>query len=137
MTKATYEYSNDYTGDTSKAAIYEKAIKMIISDAEGNSNSTRAMVIVYNPDNKTAPTVTLKTEFPKVTMDTPASDINWTSFIESAVDADGLDVLKVAENVTADISKLDTTTPATYKVTVTVSDYAGNKTDVVVDVVVE
>ena len=110
---------------------------MIISDAAGNSNSTRAKVVVYNPDNKTAPTVTLKAELPKVEIDAVASEINWNDFIESAVDADGLNVLELAENITADISKLDTTTPATYKVTVTVSDYAGNKTDVVVDVVVE
>ena len=71
----------------------------------------------------TAPTVTAKEELPTVKMDTDTTTINWKDYIASAVDADGIDV---SGTVAADLSELDTTTPGTYNVALTVTDYAGN-----------
>ena len=49
------------------------------------------------------------------------------------MDADGLDV---SGNVTADLSQLDTTTPGTYEVVLTVTDYVGNEGTVTLNVTV-
>ena len=103
------------------------------SDAAGNKGEKKIKVIIYNPDNTTAPTVTAKAELPTVKVDTDTSTISWKDYIESAVDADGLDV---KETVTADLSELDTTTPGTYNVALTVTDYAGNTGSVTVAVTV-
>ncbi len=117
--------------DTNTVGEYRKALKLVVSDKAGNTNSARAKVIVFNPNNTTAPTVTVKAELPTVKMDTDASTINWSDFIESATDADGLDV---KGNVSADLSTLDASTPGDYSVALTVTDYAGNTTAVTVAV---
>ena len=61
---------------------------------------------------------------------------NWWAgdFVESAVDADGIDV---KSNVTADLSDLDTTTPGEYDLPLTVKDFAGNETTVTIKVQVK
>lgn len=132
MANATIEVSEEL--DLTKAGKYDKAVKAKISDAAGNEASKSIRVTVYNPDNKEAPTVTAKEELPEIAVDTDSSSINWKDYIESAVDADGLDV---KDNVTADLSELDTTTPGTYNVVLTVADYAGNEGKVTVAVTVK
>ena len=71
----------------------------------------------------------------RVVLDDPddASSINWNDFVESAVDADGLDV---AGSINADLSTLDTSTPGDYSVKLTVTDFAGNTADTDVTVTV-
>ncbi len=65
-------------------------------------------------------------------MDSDAAAIDWAgSYVESAQDADGLDI---KGNVKADLSELDTSTPGEYPVTLTVEDYAGNTTSVEITV---
>jgi len=131
MADASIEVSDEL--DLSKAGRYGSAVKASISDSSGNEASTSIDVVVYNPDNKTAPTVTAKAELPQVALDADTSGINWKDFVESAVDADGVDV---SDNITADLSELDTTTPGTYNVVLTVTDYAGNEGTVTVAVTV-
>ncbi len=125
------EKDDEDAPDTSKVGEYAKALKVEVKDAAGNTNSARAKVVVFNPDNKTAPTVTLKAELPTVKMDTDTSSINWGDFVEEAKDADGLDV---KANIAADMSTLDASTPGDYKVKLTVTDFAGNSAEVEVDV---
>ena len=87
---------------------------------------------VFNPDNTTAPTLTVKEELPTVAMDANTADIDWAGqFVDVAADADGLDL---KANVTADVSQLDTSTPDEYPVTLTVKDYAGNEASVEITV---
>ena len=69
-----------------------------------------------------------------VALNTETSGINWKDFVESAVDVDGLDV---SDNITADLSQLDTTTPGAYEVVLTVADFAGNESSITVEVTVE
>lgn len=101
----------------------DESVKIHISDSSGNEETSRFKVVVYNPDNKEAPVITPVAELPTVKVDTDASSIDWKTFVDTAVDADGIDV---KDSITADLSELDTTTAGTYKVVVTVTDYAGN-----------
>ena len=112
---------------------YGDALVLKVSDSSGNEKESKAKVIVYNGDNTTAPTATAKEELPEIALNTETSGINWKDYLESAVDADGLDV---SGNVTADLSQLDTTTPGSYEVVLTVTDYAGNEGTVTLSVTV-
>ena len=67
-------------------------MKIHISDLSGNEETSRLKVVVYNPDNTEAPVITVKAELPTIAVDTDSAGINWNDFIESAVDADGLDI---------------------------------------------
>lgn len=119
--------------DLSTPGVYEKAVIVVVSDASGNEKKEEVKVTVYNPDNTEAPTVAAKEELPEIAVNTETSGINWGDYLESAVDADGLDV---KSSVTADLSELDTTTPGTYNVKLTVTDFAGNTADITVEVTV-
>lgn len=132
MANGTVEVSEEL--DLATPGKYEKAVKGTISDAAGNETSKEISVIVYNPDNTEAPVVTAKEELPEIALEADTSGINWKDYIESAVDADGLDV---SGNITADLSELDTTTPGSYNVVLTVKDYAGNEGTVTIEVTVK
>ena len=112
---------------------YSDAVVVKVSDSSENERESKIKVTVYNADNTTPPTVEEKEELPEVALNTETSGIDWKSYIESAVDADGLDV---SGNITADLSQLDTTTPGTYEVVLTVADYVGNETAVTLNVTV-
>lgn len=129
MTNATYNVSDG--ADFTTPGSYGDAVEAKISDKAGNEGSKKIKVIIYNPDNTTAPTVTAKDELPTVKLETDTGTINWKDFINSATDVDGIDV---SDTVTADLSELDTTTAGTYNVVLTVTDYAGNTGSVTVAV---
>ncbi|MCX4305879.1 MAG: hypothetical protein OSJ69_08755 [Acetatifactor sp.] len=113
---------------------YGDAVVVKVADTSGNESEGKIKVTVYNPSNTTAPTVEVKAELPTVALNTETSGINWADYLESAKDADGIDV---KDKVTADLSELDTTTPGSYNVVLTVTDYAGNTSEVTVEVTVE
>ena len=117
--------------DLTTPGAYDNAVTVKVADNSGNEKEASVQVIVYNADNTTAPTVEAAEEIPTVALNTETSGIDWTSFLASATDADGLDV---KSSVTADLSTLDTTTPGAYDVTLTVTDYAGNTAQVTVNV---
>ncbi len=123
--------------DVDTATVGEYNLKGIFADKAGNEGSAKVKVVVYDPANTVAPTLTLKAELPTVAMDADTATINWANdYVETATDAAGLNL---KDNVTADLSELDTTTPGEYNVTLTVTDYAGNTAtaDVTVTVVAE
>lgn len=124
---ATYDVSKV---DSTTVGTYQ--VKGIFADKAGNEGSAKLNVYVFNPDNTTAPTLTVKEELPTVAMDSNTADIDWAGqFVDVAADADGLDL---KENVTADVSQLDTSTPDEYPVELSVIDYAGNITTVEITV---
>ena len=124
---ATYDVSKV---DNTTVGTYQ--VKGIFADKAGNEGSAKLNVYVFNPDNTTAPTLTVKEELPTVAMDSNTADIDWAGqFVDVAADADGLDL---KENVTADVSQLDTSTPDEYPVELSVIDYAGNITTVEITV---
>ena len=125
------------TFDTSAVdvnAVGSYQVKGIFADKAGNEGSAKLTVVIYNPDNTVAPTLTLKEEVPAVAMDADAFAVDWSGqYVEAAADADGLDLKNF---VVADISELDTSTPGEYPVTLSVRDFAGNETSVVFSVTV-
>lgn len=116
-----------------KVGTYDKGLHVTAEDKSGNKMESDFAVLVYDPANKKAPTVKLKEKLPDVTLNQDASDIVWKDFIDGAADKDGLDV---SSNIKADITKLDTNTAGKYDVALTVTDFAGNKTDVKISVTV-
>lgn len=123
LANATFTVSDDFDAET--PGEYKDALKMEIADSSDNKSSKSVKVIVYNADNKEAPTVVIKEETDSIALDTDASTIDWSAYVESATDVDGIDL---KGNITADISTLDTSTPGDYSVALTVTDYAGNET---------
>lgn len=123
--------------DVDVNTVGEYKLKGIYADKAGNEGSAKVQVVVYDPANTVAPTLTVKAELPTVAMDSDTADIKWADdYVETAQDASGLDL---KDNVTADLSELDTTMPGDYNVTLTVTDYAGNTAtaDITVTVVAE
>lgn len=118
-----------------KVGKYDNGLALSAKDAAGNEGKGTLPVIVYNPDNKTAPTIKVKDGYRAIKENEDASKINWSNdFVDQAADKDGFDL---KSNITADISNLDVTTAGKYDVTLTVTDYAGNKTDLIISVSVE
>lgn len=123
LANAKFTVSDDL--DTNTPGEYDGAIKMEIADSSDNTSSKSVKVVVFDAENKEAPTVVVKKDADSIALDTDASTIDWSAFVESATDADGLDL---KGKITADISTLDTSTPGEYSVEITVTDYAGNET---------
>ncbi|MDO5326295.1 MAG: extracellular solute-binding protein [Clostridia bacterium] len=123
------------TFDTSKVdvnTVGKYTVKGIYADKAGNEGSAKVPVIVFDAENKTAPTVTMKEELPPVAMDTNVLDIDWAGkYVESAVSADGLDLM---DKITANVSELDTSTPGEYPVEIVVTDYNYNTANVTITV---
>lgn len=126
----------DFTGiDFSTVGNYDGKLVYAIKDASGNEGTSSMNIIIYNGENTTAPTLVLKTEYRSVGLDEDVSSINWKDdFVEQAMDVDGLDL---KNNITPDLSELDTTTPGEYNVEITVKDYAGNETKETLVITVE
>ena len=121
--------------DFTAIAKYEGGLALSVKDAAGNEASKKFNVVIYDPNNTTAPTITAKAEYRTVNVDEDVSAINWKDdFIDTAADKDGFDV---KANLTADVSELDATTPGEYDVVITVTDFAGNTANLTLKVKVE
>ncbi|HBA47414.1 MAG TPA: hypothetical protein DCZ91_06380 [Lachnospiraceae bacterium] len=132
MSDAAVDFSEIDFGTVGK---YDGKLAYSIKDASDNEGTATLNVIIYNADNTTAPTLVIKEEYRTVNIDENPSDINWKDdFVEEATDADGLDI---KNNITPDLSELDTTTPGEYNVEITLTDYAGNETKETIVVTVE
>jgi len=115
--------------DVATAGSYK--VKAAFTDKSENKGEAEVEVIVYDPANTVAPTLTVVEELPTIAMDADASAIDWTAYVAEAKDASGLDL---KAKVVADVSILDTSMPDLYPVTLTVTDYAGITTSVEIEV---
>ncbi len=116
----------DYSG-VNVAAAGSYKVKATFTDKAENAGSAEVTVIVYDPANTVAPTLTLVEEIPTIALD--AESIDWNTFVAEAKDAAG-----VALKVEADDSMLDVSMPDVYTVVLSVTDYAGLTTSVEVEV---
>lgn len=131
MDDAAVDYSEI---DFDTVGRYEGKLGFSIKDASGNEGRAGLNVVIYNGGNTAAPTLVIKDEYRTIGIDEDASSINWKDdFVEQATDADSLDI---KNNISADLSELDTTTPGTYPVEITLTDYAGNETKETIEVTV-
>lgn len=104
---------------------YDGKLVFSIKDASDNEGKASLNVIIYNGENTEAPTLVIKDEYRTINIDENTSSINWKDdFVEQAMDADGLDI---KNNISPDLSELDTTTPGEYAVEIILTDYAGNE----------
>ncbi len=135
LTACKFEWNEGFSEDIfNTPGYYHRAFKARFYDNAGNNDYNTISVYVYDPNNKTAPVVTVAETLPTVELNADVSSIKWAgegAFILSAVDTDGVDV---SANVTPDLSTLDTSTAGTYDVKLTVTDFAGNTTEVTVKV---
>ena len=118
-----------------KTGRYENAAIFSASDSSNNRGTAAKTVIIYDGNSKTPPRVKVKSTYRSIKLDEKTAGIKWKDdFIESATDKDGLDI---RDNLSVDLSEIDTTKAGKYKVTLTLTDYAGNKTPVELNVTVE
>lgn len=118
--------------DFNTVGFYKKGVVGTISDSNENEGKQNINITIYDADNKTAPTLTMKEEVRTVKVGEDSANINWANdFVETAVDKDGLDL---KSKVVADLSEIDTTTAGKYNVAITVTDYAGNEVTQTIEV---
>ena len=132
--KVDRAYSED---DFNTVGYYNRAFKAYFEDSAGNRDYKTVSVYVYDPNNTTAPTLTANETPITIALDANVNDIKWVGegcSISAATDANGLDV---SSKVSADLSTLDSSTPGTYDVRITVTDFAGNTAETTVQVIVE
>lgn len=123
--------------DFQTVGYYNRAFKAYFVDTAGNKGYKTVSVYVYDPANTDAPVLTANETPVTIALNADVNAITWVgegNAILSAVDADGLDV---SANVAADLSTLDSSTPGTYDVRITVTDFVGNTAETTVQVVVE
>lgn len=118
--------------DFNTVGVYSKGVVGTISDSNENEGKQNINITIYDGNNTTAPTLTMKEEVRTITVGEESANINWANdFVEAATDKDGLDL---KSKVVADLSEIDTTTAGTYNVAITVTDYAGNEATQTIEV---
>lgn len=121
--------SLDVTGvDFSLAGEYVEEVKVTVSDRYDNVAEKRFTVYIYDEENTEPPVLTLKEELPSLALETDTSTVKWADlFVSDAKDVTGIDLKAF---VSADVTELDVTNKGVYPVTIHVTDFAGNKTEI-------
>lgn len=131
INKAQVDYS---AVDTLSVGIYQDGLKVSTKDSSDNKGTGKYRVVIYDPTNEAPPILTLKAEYPTIKLDQDTSKIQWkNNFVDQLTDATGLPL----DDVTVNLSELDTSTADTYSVTLTATDYLNHTTHVKLDVTVE
>lgn len=128
---STVEYDQTLV-DYNTVGIYKNGVIGEISDSSGNVGKKRIDVIVFDGENTTPPTITIKEEYRDIIVGEDTSTINWANdFIETAIDKDGIDI---RAKIIATLDTLDTSTEGTYNVKITATDYANNSVETLIEV---
>jgi hypothetical protein len=101
--------------------------QMIVTaeDDNGNSSTQDFTVVIYDDQNTTAPTLSVKDVVYNEVVGADLSEYNWGSYISEARD---FDLIPIWTDVVADMSNINATSPGEYDVVLTVTDYVGNTT---------
>ncbi|MBQ8540508.1 MAG: hypothetical protein IJ435_03430 [Clostridia bacterium] len=114
--------------DFSIAGEYVEAVKVTVSDRYDNIAEKRFTVYVYDEENTEPPVLELKEDLPSLALETDTSTVKWADlFVNKAEDVTGIDLRAF---VSADVTELDVTNKGVYPVTIHVTDFAGNKTEI-------
>lgn len=134
----------DYTSDSiiisydeeifNTVGTYENGVTAYIVDNSGNEGKGSFTVLVYDPDNTDTPHLVAKEVVPEIDRNKDVSEINWGQYVETAQDADGIDI---STNISADTGWLDVTESGEYPVDLVATDYAGNKVEATIIVKVK
>ncbi len=141
-TKMAAEYGEGAVfteADLQNVGYYYRMFKAYFADSSGNKGYCTVSVYVYDLNNTEKPVLTAHTSPMYISLNTDVNTLTWigteyNAALVSAVDADGLDI---SGNIKADLSTLDSSTPGTYDVVITATDYVGNEAQVTVQVIVE
>ncbi|MCD8048536.1 MAG: hypothetical protein LUG52_02855 [Clostridia bacterium] len=119
----------------SKVGTYEDGLVATVTDAGGNVGESKFDILIYDPDNTDPPTIVLDEEGTHtVSLNADTSTISWGNYVESATDADGLDI---TSNISADVGWLDVTEKGTYVVDIVATDFVGNSVSASINVTVQ
>lgn len=129
----------DYSSvDFNTVGTYEEGVKAQVADEGGNTGESKFTVLIYDKENKSAPTLVLKAEDSEdenvVSLNADTSTLRWGDYVEEAYDADGIDI---SSNITADVGWLDVTKAGTYPVDIVATDFAGNSVSATIYVTVK
>lgn len=119
--------------DFNAAGEYVEAVYVSVTDRYNNTAEKKFTVYIYDEENTEPPILELKEELPSLAVETDTSLVKWADlFVQQAEDVTGIDLRAF---VSADVTELDVTNKGVYPVTIHVTDFAGNKTEV--DTVIE
>lgn len=130
---------NSVTIDSSKIKFdtvgkYDKGLVVSVKDKQGNEKKSEINTVIFDPNNKTAPTITAKAGYRNIKLNEDVSKIKWEKdFVDKALSSEGFDIKNY---ISADVTKLDITKAGKYDVTLNVVDYAGNKGELKITVTV-
>ena len=121
--------SIDFSGvNFNEAGKYDEQVEVKVTDTYGNTGTRKFSVYIYDEENTQPPVLVLKDELPPLPVNTDTSTVEWSKlFVEKAEDTTGIDLKSF---VSADVCWLDVTVPGVYPVTIYVTDFAGNRTEV-------
>ncbi len=114
--------------DFEKAGRYDEAVVIKATDRYNNTAEKKFTVYVYDENNTIPPVLELKETLPQLPLNTDTATVNWAElFTDKAEDITGIDL---SAFVSADVTGLDVTVKGVYPVTIHVTDFAGNRTEV-------
>ncbi len=114
--------------DFNKSGEYTDAVVVRATDRYDNTAEKRFTVYIYDEENTEKPILELKEELPPLSLETDTSAVKWAElFTTKAEDVTGINL---SAFVSADVTELDVTVKGIYPVTIHVTDFAGNKTEI-------
>lgn len=135
IARVKIDYSNV---DFNTVGTYEEGLVAQVTDEGGNTGETKFTVLIYDKENKSSPTLVLKSEDSEdenvVSLNADTSTLSWGNYVSEAYDADGIDI---SSNITADVGWLDVTKTGTYPVDIVATDFAGNSVSATIYVTVK
>lgn len=119
----------DTTGvDFSLVGVYTDGIRVRATDRYNNTSEKYFTLYIYDEENKEPPVLEIKETLPSLPLETDTSTVKWADlFVDRAEDAIGIDLRAF---VSANVEELDVTNIGVYPITIHVTDFTGNRTEI-------